>query len=222
MQANSSSGSLHKTKSARAWYLSAADTLPCTAWATNKPISKFSLLLDSRESSKVGDRFGKGSAMTSSLLAYYYWIRFILARWCTRQEQSLCLKKCRRTAAAEVCIKLKARVHDLRNRLGLLDVRSACTCTGSWVVRRVTLRILILQSRDGVARLSIYNHVDTVHVHSICACEIADFAPKNSSDLHLSRGPPRRRRGVLEPPQPPPWVRACLCHGSALIPCREN
>ena len=47
-------------------------------------------------------------------------------------------------------------------------------------------------------------HVDTVHVYSICACEIADFAPKNSSDLHLSRGPPRRRRGVLEPPQPPP------------------
>ena len=86
-------------------------------------------------------------------------------------------------------------------------------------MRRVTLRILILQSRDGVARSIVDLHVViTVHGYSICACEIADFAPKNSSDLHLSRGPPRRRRGggVLEPPQPPPpgyapGVRVCAC-----------
>ena len=62
-------------------------------------------------------------------------------------------------------------------------------------------------------------HVDTVHVYSICACEIADFAPKNSSDLHLSRGPPRRRRGVLEPPQPPPplGTRLHAYRGNSLI-----
>ena len=49
-------------------------------------------------------------------------------------------------------------------------------------------------------------HVDTVYVYSICACEIADFAPKNSSDLHLSRGPPRRRRGCSSPLSPPGYV----------------
>ena len=115
-----------------------------------------------------------------------------------------------RTAAAEVCIKLKARVHDLRNRLGLLDVTPSKTEKRVHVygiVSRETrdstnINFTIARRRGAIVDL----HVDTVHVYmySICACEIADFAPKNSSDLHLSRGPPRRRTGVLEPPQPPP------------------
>ena len=99
-------------------------------------------------------------------------------------------------------------MHDLRNRLGLLDVTPSKTEKRVHVygiVSRETrdstnINFTIARRRGAIVDL----HVDTVHVYSICACEIADFAPKNSSDLHLSRGPPRRRRGVLEPPQPPP------------------
>ena len=99
-------------------------------------------------------------------------------------------------------------MHDLRNRLGLLDVTPSKTEKRVHVygiVSRETrdstnINFTIARRRGAIVDL----HLDTAHVYSICACEIADFAPKNSSDLHLSRGPPRRRRGVLEPPQPPP------------------
>ena len=152
--------------------------------------------------------------MTSSLLAYYYRIRFILKRGAMvcKSRAVICLKMQANSSSAEVCIKLKARVHDLQNRLGLLDVTPSKTEKHVHVygiVSRETrdstnINFTIARRHGAIVDL----HVDTVHVYSICASEIADFAPKNSSDLHLSRGPPRRRRGVLEPPQPPPWVHA--------------
>ena len=116
--------------------------------------------------------------------------------------------------------KLNARVHDLRNRLGLLNVTPSKTEKRVHVygiVSRETrdstnINFTIARRRGAIVDL----HLDTVHVYSICACEIADFAPKNSSDLHLSRGPPRRRRGGARAPSapPPPRVRACYVYAN--------
>ena len=134
--------------------------------------------------------------MTSSLLAYYYRMRFILKRGAMVYK-----------SRPVICLKMQANSSS-GSLLGLLDVTPSKTEKHVHVygiVSRETrdstnINFTIARRRGAIVDL----HVDTVHVYSICACEIADFAPKKSSDLHLSRGPPRRRRWCSSPLSPPP------------------
>ena len=52
-------------------------------------------------------------------------------------------------------------------------------------------------------------HVDTVHVYSICACEIADFAPKKLLGFApFTRTPSETKGGARAPSAPPGYAPA--------------